>query len=238
MIELLIVGTTHLNMPNNGDVIMPGTTDILGAKRQQEIDDFIRVLARFEPTTVCLEVAKTDQHSFNQRYQAYVADPLAATEDEREQIGFRLAKTCGLPFVRAVDWNETVDGVSLGDVIDTHPVEMQAIIATQRALMQNVETVFHQHSINDFYTYINQEEVTRFMHQAYMDIAATGPTGAHWVESYWNYRNHRIYDHVTRDAKTGDRIVMLYGLAHVHLLRHLFEANERYTVHTLSQVLG
>lgn len=233
MIELLILGTTHLNMPNNGDVIMPKTTDILNIKRQQELDDFIRVLTRFEPTAICLEVAISDQQSLNQLYQSYVVDPRTVTANEREQIGFRLAKLYDLPFVRAVDWNETIDGISLGDVMDNHPIEMETIIAAQRALMQDIETAFSNLSISDYYSYINQREITDFMNQAYTEIAAVGPSGSRWVESYWNARNHSIYENVKRVAKTGDRIVLLYGLAHVHLLRQFFEEDNDFLVSTL-----
>ncbi|TCI26195.1 hypothetical protein EVJ27_07585 [Exiguobacterium sp. SH3S2] len=237
MIQLLLIGTTHLNMPDNGDVLMPEASDILSPTRQQELDDFVAQCSCFKPTTVCLEVATTDQHSLSQRYQSYVADPRTATEDEREQIGFRLAKLCDLSFVQAVDWNETIDGDSLGDVMDTHPVEMEAIIATQRVLMHSVETAFRLRSITDFYAYINQREVTDVMHQAYTDIAAIGPTGSRWVESYWNERNQRIYENVRRAAKTGDRIVLLYGLAHVHLLRKFFETDDDFLVRTLNAIL-
>lgn len=230
MIELLLVGTTHLNMPNNGDVLMPETSDILSPTRQQELDAFVTRCSCFEPTVICLEVATTEQQSLNQRYQKYVTDPLTASEDEREQIGFRLAKLSGLPFVQAVDWNETIDGVSLGDLMDTHPVEMERIISTQRTLVQDVETAFSTLSISEYYTYINQSEITNLMHRAYTEIAAVGPTGSSWVESYWNARNQRIYENVKRVAKSNDRIVLLYGLAHVHLLRQFFKQDGDFIV--------
>ncbi|STO08182.1 DUF5694 domain-containing protein [Exiguobacterium aurantiacum] len=230
MIELLLIGTTHLNMPNNGDVLMPETSDILSPTRQQELDAFVTRCSCFEPTVICLEVAKTDQESLNQRYQKYVTNPLTASEDEREQIGFRLAKLCELPLVQAVDWNETVDGVSLGDVMDTHPVEMERIISTQRTLVQDVETAFATLTISEYYAYINQSEITDSMHRAYTEIAAVGPTGSRWVESYWNARNQRIYENVKRVAKSDDRIVLLYGLAHVYLLRQFFEQDGDFIV--------
>lgn len=237
MIELLLVGTTHLNMPDNGDVLMPETSDILSPTRQQELDEFVAKCSCFKPTAICLEVATTEQQSLNQRYQTYVTDPRTGTEDEREQIGFRLAKLCNLPFVRAVDWNETIDGVSLGDVMNSHPVEMERIISTQRTLMQDVETAFSNLSIYEYYAYINQSEITDLMHRAYTEIAAVGSVGARWVESYWHERNQRIYENVKRTAKTGDRIVLLYGLAHVHLLRQFFEEDEGFLVRTLDVVL-
>lgn len=237
MTELLIVGTTHLNMPNNGDVLMPETSDILSPIRQQELDAFVARCSCFQPTSICLEVATTEQQSLNQRYETYVTDPRAGTEDEREQIGFRLAKLCELPFVQAVDWNETIDGVSLGDVIDSHPAEMERIISTQRTLMQEVETAFFDLSICEYYAYINQSEITDLMHRAYTEIATVSPVGSHWVESYWNTRNQRIYENVKRVAKSDDRIVLLYGLAHVHLLRQLFEQDDDFLVRTFDTLV-
>ncbi len=54
MIELLLIGTTHLNMPNNGDVLMPETADILSPTRQQELDAFVLrdVLVSNRPSSV------------------------------------------------------------------------------------------------------------------------------------------------------------------------------------------
>lgn len=237
MPEVLIIGTTHLNMPDNGDVLMPNTTDILGEKRQDELDEFVSLLAQFAPTKICLEVTTLEQESLNIRYQEYLANPCSLTEDEREQVGFRLAKTCDLTSVQAVDWNDPVDGVSLSDVMESHQVEMELILHHQRELMYKIETVFHQNSINDFYAYINQQEITHIMHQAYLDIAALGPAGANWIESYWYYRNHKIYNTVVQNSEISDRIVILYGLAHAHLLHKYFEEDDNFIVHNLEHFL-
>lgn len=237
MPEVLIIGTTHLNMPDNGDVLMPNTTDILGEKRQDELDEFIDRLSKFDPTKICLEVSTREQASLNKRYQDYLANSLSLSEDEREQVGFRLAKMCDLSSVQSVDWNDSVDGVSLSDVMESHQLEMELILQLQRELMCKIETVFHQNSINDFYSYINQQEITHFMHQAYLDIAALGPAGANWIESYWYYRNHKIYNTVVQNSEISDRIVILYGLAHAHLLHKYFEEDDNFIVHKLEHFL-
>ncbi|WP_214843242.1 hypothetical protein [Exiguobacterium sp. s150] len=52
MIQLLLIGTTHLNIPNNGDVLMPETSDILSPTRQQELDAFVTAMFLF----------RTDRH--------------------------------------------------------------------------------------------------------------------------------------------------------------------------------
>ncbi|MBR3217379.1 MAG: hypothetical protein IKF69_13330 [Exiguobacterium sp.] len=39
--DILLVGTTHLNMPNNGDLFMPNMPDVLSENRQLEIKQFV-----------------------------------------------------------------------------------------------------------------------------------------------------------------------------------------------------
>lgn len=219
--NILLVGTTHLNMPSNGDALMPNMPDILSEHRQLEIADFVEKLSLFRPTKVCLEVNTLNQKDLDERYQTLAKSLHSATADEREQIGFRLARRCDLKQVHAIDWNEN-EGYSLDSTIKKHPSEMEKILDSQQVIMNQIETLFRENSIADFYKAINHPTYSRMMHQAYLDIASLDDTATRWVTNYWYYRNLTIFKQVIRLREHQDRILVLYGLAHVHLLRQFF----------------
>jgi len=233
--NILLVGTTHLNMPSNGDALMPNMPDILSEHRQLEIADFVEELSLFRPTKVCLEVNTLNQKDLDERYQTLAKSLHSATSDEREQIGFRLARRCNLKQVHAIDWNEN-EGYSLDSTIKKYPSEMGKILDSQQVIMNQIEILFRENSITDFYKAINHPTYSRMMHQAYLDIASLDDAATRWVTNYWYYRNLTIFKQVVRLREHQDRILVLYGLAHVHLLRQFLEESGAFHVHELTTI--
>ena len=84
---------------------------MLSEARQAEIEEVIDCLKAFRPTKIALEAEERFKDALNIAYRAFVDGQHVLGVNEREQIGYRLAKECNLPKVHAVDWNEDEEDV-------------------------------------------------------------------------------------------------------------------------------
>lgn len=75
------------------------------------------------------------------------------------------------------------------------------------------------------------------MHQTYLKLARLGETGMQWVARYWYVRNLTILKNILALVESADeRIVVIYGLAHVHLLQQLLTDSGLVEVTTLDDL--
>lgn len=234
--DILLVGTTHLNMPNNGDFFMPKMPDVLSEKRQLEIKQFVNQLARFEPTKVCIEMNTSKKEYINEQFQRIIQHPELATANEREQIAFRLAQQTYLDFVYPIDWNED-EGFSLETIIQDEKREMEEILSSQQDVMNHIEKIFKNRTISDYYKEINHPTITLSMHRAYLEIASLKVSGTRWVSHYWYFRNLMIFKELMSLRESNDRIFVLYGLGHIHLLKQFLSESGLFSVHELNTYL-
>ena len=102
--QILVLGTYHMSNPGR-DVYNIQVDDVRAPKRQQELAQLAYVLAKFQPTKIAIE-ADPDGKRLPAAYQDYLAGKHELTQNEIEQIGFRLGKQLGHKQLYAVD----VDG--------------------------------------------------------------------------------------------------------------------------------
>ena len=107
----LILGSMHLDNPNNGDLYQIKNEGIKLAKRQAELQELIDCLARFKPTKIALEISRTLDTNLEQDYHSYLEGNYQLGTNEKHQIGFKLAKQLGHNKLYAVDWNEALPHV-------------------------------------------------------------------------------------------------------------------------------
>ncbi|HVQ32361.1 MAG TPA: DUF5694 domain-containing protein, partial [Lysobacter sp.] len=117
--DFLFVGSFHMNNPGH-DVHNTRVDDVLSAKRQREIADVARLIARFRPTKVMVEADVSSQAKLDASFVASCKGDRALTRNETEQLGFRIACEQKLPGVIAVDWND------LGPIKDEASVDYPA----------------------------------------------------------------------------------------------------------------
>ncbi|MFD1030608.1 hypothetical protein [Metaplanococcus flavidus] len=58
---ILVLGTHHFSAKDNGDLFKPEKDNMLSKIRQEEIQDVINCLKKFQPTKVALEVVKKNE---------------------------------------------------------------------------------------------------------------------------------------------------------------------------------
>ena len=236
--SILILGTMHLDRPDNGDLLHPAPITVSDADRQQQIQTLIDVLLTFRPTKVALETTADRQAQLDQDYAAYQEGTFELTADERHQIGFRLARQAKLPQVNGVDWNQSIEGVpNLSQLEQEKPVGFHQIISRETVRMKQLDQDIMGLDFLTFFQKINQPDTTRGMHQTYLELARLGETGMQWVARYWYVRNLTIFKNILALVESSDeRIIVIYGLAHVHLLQQLLTDSGLVEVMTLDDL--
>ena len=105
--EVLSLGTFHFEFYNLDieKTAKEDQIDVLDPKYQAEIEDIVSRIARFAPTIIAIEAGTGSQPRYDSLYQAYLNGRHELRRDEREQIGFRVAKQAGLKTLHCVnDW--------------------------------------------------------------------------------------------------------------------------------------
>ncbi|MFM7350193.1 MAG: DUF5694 domain-containing protein [Erythrobacter sp.] len=229
--QVMLLGSHHL-ANNNRDLINLGIEDVLAPRRQREIETLVGCLARWKPTRIAIEWDRSDQAGLDQRYASYLAGNLEPTANERDQIGLRLAKLLGHDRVYAADWNEAPPGSEEAyDFIgwaerNNQSGRLQAVIASGQQEADRKSAEMRDQSVSEWYLSLNDPAAVRAMHRAYFDIATFGSNadnpGAAWVGS-WYARNLRILNNIREISSPGQRVLVLYGAGHIHLLGQFLE---------------
>lgn len=204
--------------------------DVLAKKRQKEIKELIEALKEFKPTKIALEVLTTDVDRLNRDYRNYLTGDFDLFPSEHHQIGFRLAKTADLTEVAAIDWNENVEGVpNLGAWAEENSSPLfNEVMNDVRKMTEEAESFFKKHSLKEYLLWLNQPDNIQRNQESYMKIGLLGdqanPVGAIWTARYWYYRNLLIYKNIVELAtSSNERIFVLYGAGHLHLLIHFLQ---------------
>jgi hypothetical protein len=226
--SFLFVGSYHM-ANHNRDVHNTRSDDVLAPKRQQEIADVARLIERFRPTKVMVEINPSSQAKLDADFSASCKGSRPLGPDEVEQLGYRIACDLGLPGVVGVNWNELgpiPDETSIDYVasIERHGQQAQRErdMAVGNAQAAQDQAVLDGGSIGDMLRHLNSPEWAAANARAYFRIGLYGtaddPTGANWV-MLWHGRNLIIFDNIVRNTAPGDRVLVVYGAGHGNLLR-------------------
>ncbi|WP_433747697.1 DUF5694 domain-containing protein [Falsibacillus pallidus] len=242
--SILVLGTAHFSNPDNGDLFKIEAADILSKQKQLEIKGVVDSLKRFQPTKVALEIAPEESEFINGTFNDFLLGKFELTRNEFHQIGFRLAKEMNHKKVFCVDWNSSDPDIPDIEVwTKEHRSEKyQEIIKGFEQTAAKTQDFLSNHSIRDFLLYLNDEEFNKANQTFYMNLALVGnksdPVGAMWTAKYWYYRNLLIYKNLVELIETGEeRIFVLYGAGHVHLLHQFLNESGLFEVEKVEDYL-
>jgi len=133
----------------------------------------------------------------------------------------------GVAALHGVDWNEIVPGVpDLGIVRSHHPKAFETIVAAEMNRTEQLEPAMEQLSFSEWLDRLHAEETIAASAIIYDQIERL-ESGRIWVERYWRVRNQKIANRLLHLAQANERIVCLYGAAHLPLLRqYLNDSNQ------------
>ena len=88
---------------------------------------------------------------------------------------------------------------------------------------------------------VNSQEWSRLNHQVYVLVNESGTSedyyGARPV-AQWYERNLKIFSNLQRVAREYERIFLLYGAGHLHILRQLIEGDSRLRLIDTEEIVG
>jgi hypothetical protein len=223
--QVMVLGLFHMNNPNR-DLFNPTIKDVLGPRRQREIQDFVARLEKFHPTKIALETT-AGTPAMQKRLDDYLAGKYALTADERDQIGLRLAKTLGHSKIYGIDFKEDLDFDTVFRYAKDNGQEkiVQKLFAEFEATIKPKLESGHMesHTVRELLLEANFPEFLDMGHRIYVGLLRVGKgdqyPGATLV-SRWYDRNLRIASNIARLAEEKpERILVIIGAGHAKLIR-------------------
>lgn len=237
--EVLVLGVYHMSNPGR-DVFNTEADDVLSSHRQAEIARVVDVLERFSPTRIAVEQAVGSQR-IAERYDAYRAGERELSDNEAEQLGFRLAARLGHEAVHPVDVEGEFPFPRLVKYAKATEQEgrLQALLDETGAAIAEQSEYLATHTVLEVLLRINSPEHVRADVGSYFQLAELGEqwdwAGADMVAA-WFQRNMRIYTHVAALADSSDeRVLVIYGAGHLGWLQYAFGNNPRFRLRHLAE---
>ena len=252
-ISVMVVGSDHLSQLYN----QQPASDVFSPKKQAELAQLRARLARFRPDIILVEAEPKEQPQIDSLYALYQkgllqVESLPYGRSERYQIGFALAKQLQLPSPKAVDYYAATSQslLSTGTNIEAFKQDLKLLQTTARPLRTLVQR--DSLSLYDYLALANQSAMIGLLHRMQFNtpalvmngsFAAEGTNtvdlgkvdteyiGAHYITLFYN-RNLKIYSNMLRaqQQSQAQRVMAVFGLAHVGVLEELFAANPAYQV--------
>jgi hypothetical protein len=220
-VSVLILGVYHMANPKL-DLVQSEIRDTLGADRQKEIVELVSRIAKFNPTKVLVEsVAPAD--SLSQAYQQYVNGSHTLARDEREQVGFRLAKQLGHKRLFPVDAKMDMDfqGLMGAAAKQNKTAFLKRMQEVPPKIGKMLEDLDKRHTVAEILAAMNSPFGLWASHSLYMeflDVDNGQEFAGSDVVAGWYSRNLRIFSNMKRLAEPGDRLLVIYGAGHAKLL--------------------
>lgn len=223
-VQVLVLGTYHMGNPGL-DLHNAKADDVLTKKRQRELGAVVDALARFKPTRVAVEWRADDQPGHTlPAYRDFLAGKRSQSRNEIDQLGFRLVQRMQLSDAFGIDaaGDFPFEAVQAFAAAHGQAGQLQAGMDFVGAKMKAFEAKQSAQTVGQLLRAMNVPEQIAADHGWYVDLLRYGTAGdqpgARLVAA-WSARNIEICARLMQVAKPGDRIVVLYGAGHSHLLR-------------------
>ncbi|NGP77903.1 hypothetical protein G3570_14740 [Balneolaceae bacterium YR4-1] len=210
-IEVLVVGSFHFNS-------VPEFYDMESEEKQSEIYTLVNNLAEFRPDKIALEFERKDSSYVDSLYRAYRNDNHELRVNEREQVGFRLAKQLDHQKVQAIDYKKPwgMEKV-LKWAKKNDPKFVEFVEQWQKDNARLDSILFNSKTIGQILSLQASDAYLDRIQEARMQIMEVGADenylGIEPNASVYK-RNMRIFANLTSIADPGDRILIVYGAGH------------------------
>ena len=230
--EVLLFGVFHFANPGR-DVVRVDQVDVSTAANQLYLDGLAQRLCEFRPTTILLELDRARESDIRNQLDSYNAgeSELPGT-NEIYQIGFRVAKACGVEKIYGFDESEIGwDAEPLFEYLEKSAPDLLAAFNAEIARLQAAEAAAHrERSLRELLVRANDPEQDRLNKDFYLFTNAAGAglgfEGADAAARWW-HRNFRMYANIQRYATAGERVLVVAGQGHTAILRDLLGIDRR-----------
>lgn len=228
--EVLVLGVYHMANPGS-DVANMEADDVLAPKRQAEIVGLIEVLERFRPTKIALEASFYKGDVISERYDAYLRAEQELNRNERQQVGFRLARKLGHETVYSVDADGDFPFLRLQHYAMTngHEERWEALMGELNDKVAAQDAYLASHTVLETLLFMNSAEAVAEAMEFDYEMARFGEpwdwAGPDLVAD-WFRRNIHIYSNVVQLIDSPEeRVLVIFGAGHLGWLQHNFASD-------------
>jgi hypothetical protein len=221
--EIMILGTYHMDNPGR-DVYNMQADDVGSPKRQLEVAQVIEVLKKFRPTKIAIE-ADVGSERVAKQYSDYLAAKYTLSNNEIDQLGYRLAKEMGhkqvygvdeegdFPFQRVIDYAKATG----------RKEKLDAVTGVWGTMVKEQDAFLRSHTVLEMLEYMNSDAMSEKGVATYYAVVPFGEPGDYAgpdLLAAWYQRNIRIYHNIVGVIDSpNDRILVIYGAGHLGWLR-------------------
>jgi len=238
--QIMVLGTYHMANPGR-DLYNMQADDVRSPKRQQELAQLTDVLAKFQPTKIAIE-ADPDSKRVPAAFQDYLAGKHELSQNEIEQIGFRLAKQLGQKQLYPVDVEGDFPMPRVMNYAKAkgRSAELDKISATAGQMVAQEDAYLKSHTILEMLLHLNSSDyVAEDNSFFYMQLASFGEDGDYAgpdLLADWYKRNIRIHGNIVKlISSPSERILVLYGAGHLFWLQENVRMDSNLCLRTLAE---
>ena len=211
--------------------------DILSPQKQKELKELLNYIAKFRPTKIAIEgSAKWDAMA---KYREYKAGKIKPQPDERYQIAFWLMDKFKLDTVYTadagnivVDLYNSADSTKYKPYLDSLTKDYDYGVNDRYRAYYNYQTAVElKFPLLQVFKNMNSPKVLQRYYGAYLlgDFKLGDYRGADAMATKWYDRNLRIFRNIQKlTTSPKDRILIIFGMAHVAILDNLFISSPEY----------
>ncbi|UOQ43821.1 DUF5694 domain-containing protein [Halobacillus salinarum] len=192
--------------------------------QQEDIHSVIKSLKAFRPTKIAVEKPFLVDEELNKNYAAFLHNNGPLSYDESEQLGFRLAAHFNHSKLYPVDEPVEMSVPSLDTVFSWLKNEQQELLEVILQLQSELKDGENNETLLHTLQSINKPAYSHKLQRMYLKLAQAGdrhhPLGVQWL-SQWYKRDLAITANLTRIAENQDRILVLLGSDHLHIVSQL-----------------
>lgn len=223
-IEVMVLGTFHFKH-------VPDFNAITAPSQQKEIEDLVHTLSEFNPTKIALEFERKDSTKVDSLYNAYKNNQHQLTVNERQQIGFRLAKMMKHENVYPIDYQKPWGMDTVRTWAKKHDPDFVKYISRWQKKSARIDSLLQQNrTISEILSIYSSPAFLERIQKIRMRTLEVGADhnyiGIKPVASVYK-RNMRIFANLTAVAAPGDRILIVYGAGHSYFFRNFIKEHPR-----------
>jgi len=230
--KVMILGTFHFNDGGNDAYKPKFSMDINSEKKQQEVQELLQILVKFNPTKVAIESMPDRQTFHDSLYSEFLNNRYKPGKNEIYQVGYRLAKMMKHSQLYPIDapareYNIEIDEDSL--VLTNHQEKYKDKIYNNLFFSiyekENSLKIILPLKVISFYTNVPERLRLGLGHYLIGNIKVSADgyyPGADGATAWWN-RNLRIFSNILQLAAESneERIFVMIGAGHLQILRFL-----------------
>ena len=225
--QVAILGMLHFVSKNNA--VSQKFTEVKSEKRQDEIRSIVELLKEYHPTKIAVERPYGSDAELNKAYSAYLNNKYELTEEETDQIAFRLGKTLNHKRLylayHAVEY--TFDSVMAFAKKHGQSKIIDSILKNATELAKEYDSIATNKTIKDAIFYLNTPKAINKNHFGYLLLSQIGnkenKVGADAVGN-WYKSNIKIFENIRQMANlNSDRILVIYGQGHCKIINQLID---------------